>query len=125
MSWLALARKRGALPLSAARGLQPDVLHETASLLAVNKPERCAVKAEPGSESARRWTELIGGLRRRYGAVHPVHRLDASVTGVLLFARTSRAGAFAAGLTPSLRLQLLSSVGNSPAARSRRPIWRS
>lgn len=102
MSWLALARKRGPLAVNVARGLRPVVLHESASLLAVNKPERCAVKAEPGTESDRRWTELVGGLRRRYGAVHPVHRLDASVTGVLLFARTSRAGAYVARVSPSL-----------------------
>ena len=75
-----------------SRALQPVVLYETPSLIAVSKPERCGVQAEPESQTGTRWSELVRGLRRRYGPVHPVHRLDANVTGVLLMARTSQAG---------------------------------
>jgi len=76
-----------------SRALQPVVLYETPSLIAVSKPERCGVQAEPESQTGTRWAELVRGLRQRYGPVHPVHRLDANVTGVLLMARTSQAAA--------------------------------
>lgn len=65
----------------------PDILFEDTLLLAVNKPP--GMPAQPdktGDESALQWGE--DHCRQ---ALHPVHRLDRPVSGVLLLAKTPAA----------------------------------
>lgn len=77
--------------------LEPAVLYEDNHLLALDKPADWITQgAAPGEPSALDWAKAY--LRRRYrkpGNVYlgVVSRLDASSTGVLLLARTSKAAA--------------------------------
>jgi len=74
--------------LAPAPPLAPEVLHEDAVLLAVNKPPH-----EPVTPHPERGGSLLGRVAslRGFASAAPVHRLDAGTSGVCLFARTPRA----------------------------------
>lgn len=68
---------------------EPRVLHESAGVVALDKPPGLATQAPPGIASVESW------VRRRMagpgGYVGVPHRLDRAVSGVLLMAVTPRA----------------------------------
>jgi 23S rRNA pseudouridine1911/1915/1917 synthase len=74
---------------------QPEVLWENNHLLAIVKPfGMLSQKDESDEDSAREWAEAY--IRTKYNKksnifVHPTHRLDRNVGGILLFARTDKA----------------------------------
>ena len=63
-----------------------DVLYEDDALLAVRKPAPLQVHPSP---SAPRGADTLEGRVQSYlhGGAHPVHRLDAETTGIVLFAK--------------------------------------
>src|SRR5262245_47718050 len=72
-----------------------DVIYEDNHLLVVNKPaglltQKGATKEDSLEESAKEW------LKKKYQKPHavflePIHRLDRPVSGVVCFAKTSKA----------------------------------
>ena len=62
------------------------VLYEDDALLAVRKPAPLQVHPSP---SAPRGADTLEGREQRYlhSGAHPVHRLDAETTGIVLFAK--------------------------------------
>lgn len=75
--------------------MQPEVLYSDNHLLAVVKPALLATQPskpeEPSLETwAKEWVRLQTG---KEGAIflHPIHRLDKSASGIVLFARSSKA----------------------------------
>lgn len=72
-------------PKLAARDLR--VLHQDADLLVVDKPSGIATTSPNGRDCL---VELVRELDRGAAKHHPTSRLDAEVSGVVTFARTSR-----------------------------------
>lgn len=64
-----------------------DVLHRDEDLLVVHKPAHLATTSPGGRDSLARRVEDFDRHAERH---HPSSRLDAEVTGVVVFARTSR-----------------------------------
>ncbi|MBL7804727.1 MAG: RluA family pseudouridine synthase [Saprospiraceae bacterium] len=75
--------------------MQPEILFEDNHLLAINKPAGWLVQGDrTGDPTLTDWGKAY--LKEKYakpGAVflHPVHRIDRPVSGVVLFARTDKA----------------------------------
>ncbi len=66
---------------------EPQICYEDEALLALNKPPGMPAQPDPtGDLSLLAWAEARTGQ-----AVHPVHRLDRPVSGLMLLARTSAA----------------------------------
>lgn len=78
---------------------EPEILHDDAHLLAVNKPPGILVHPTASSTGP----SLLGWLRsREAGPLHLVHRLDRDTSGAVVLARTAEAArtlsrAFASG----------------------------
>ena len=71
-----------------------QILHEDASLVAVDKPAGMPSHPTFARKQGTALQLLEEHLRRRTGAkvpLHPLHRLDAATSGVLLFAKSARA----------------------------------
>lgn len=75
--------------------VQPEVIYEDNHLLAINKPAGWLVQGDrTGDPTLTDWGKAY--LKEKYakpGAVflHPVHRIDRPVSGIVLFARTDKA----------------------------------
>lgn len=95
------------------------ILHQDEHLLVVAKPARLLVVPAPG----RRGPTLPDVLRRQTGQhVHPVHRLDEDVTGVLVLATSQQARralepVFREHRATRIYLALLSRAPNPAAGR--------
>lgn len=72
-----------------------EILYEDNHLLAINKP--AGLLTQPNQTDAPSLEELAKSyIKKKYrkkGSVflHPIHRLDKPVSGIVLFARTSKA----------------------------------
>ncbi|GAA5862796.1 hypothetical protein JCM8547_006547 [Rhodosporidiobolus lusitaniae] len=68
-----------------------DVLYRDSRTMVLNKPAGVALQGQIGSPPHRRWQQLISALRNLDGCsdARPVHRLDKSTSGALLFALSS------------------------------------
>lgn len=102
----------------------PTVLYEDNHLLAVNKPAGWLVQGDrTGDATLTDWGKTY--LKEKYakpGAVflHPAHRIDRPVSGVVLFARTGKALSRLAAVFRDRRADksYLALVCNAPAAPS-------
>ena len=94
------AKDQRSQPSTSPRDVTLDVLYHDDDVIVVNKPGNASLLSAVGSIKAARWESLVSQLRERFGQILPAHRLDAGTTGVLLFARTRRAGPCAASLLP-------------------------
>ncbi|MEP4533835.1 MAG: RluA family pseudouridine synthase [Cyclobacteriaceae bacterium] len=74
---------------------EPKVIHEDNHLLVVNKPTGWLVQGDKtGDRTLTDWAKAY--IKRKYNKpgdvyLHPCHRLDRPVGGILIFARTSKA----------------------------------
>ena len=71
-------------------GRDPCVVYCDASLAVVSKPSGVLSVAAAGR---RRESNIVSMMARRFGAAHPVHRLDAGTSGLMLVALTYEAQA--------------------------------
>jgi 23S rRNA pseudouridine1911/1915/1917 synthase len=66
---------------------EPRIVHEDAAIVVVDKP--AGLVTAPTPEASR--GDLLDQLKRRFGEVYLVHRLDLPTSGLLVFARTREA----------------------------------
>jgi 23S rRNA pseudouridine1911/1915/1917 synthase len=66
---------------------EPRIVHEDATILVVDKP--AGLVTAPTPEASR--GDLLDQLKRKFGEVYLVHRLDLPTSGLLVFARTREA----------------------------------
>jgi 23S rRNA pseudouridine1911/1915/1917 synthase len=68
--------------------IEPRVVYHDADLLVIDKPSGLATTSPDGSDCLAAWARAHDPAAER---MHPSSRLDAEVTGLVTFARTSRA----------------------------------
>ena len=66
----------------------PEIIYEDSDIIAVSKPS--GMPSVPGLDGKLSLAEF---LDKKYGLVHPVHRLDMDTSGVILFAKNETAAA--------------------------------
>ncbi len=71
--------------------MQPTVLYESTWLLAVHKPAGLLVEKSPYYPSVEAWAETYVAQQTRKPFIGIIHRLDRSVSGVLLLAKKKAA----------------------------------
>ena len=74
------------MPTDFSAPAEVDILYQDDALIAVRKPAPLQVHPSP---SAPRGADTLEGRVQSYlrGGAHPVHRLDAETTGIVLFAK--------------------------------------
>jgi 23S rRNA pseudouridine1911/1915/1917 synthase len=77
----------GALDNSKAPKLEPAIVYVDEHIIVADKPAGLVTAPTPESDRG----DLLDQLKRRFGEVYLVHRLDAPTSGLLVFARTREA----------------------------------
>ena len=114
---VALSERTPREDLYCANAAKPDIVYEDDALLAVRKPAPLQVHPSP---SAPRGADTLEGRVQSYlhSGAHPVHRLDAETTGIVLFAKLPYAQAHIQRQmqTDAFRKEYLAWVCGVPAA---------
>ncbi|MCX5743135.1 MAG: RluA family pseudouridine synthase [Proteobacteria bacterium] len=74
----------GALERVATTPLAPTIVHTDADVIVVDKPAGLVTAPTPESDRG----DLLDQLKRQFGEVYLVHRIDLPTSGLLVFART-------------------------------------
>ena len=81
--------------------LKTDILEENNDFIAINKPSGLlSVPDRAGNEIS-----LKEILKRQYGEIYTVHRLDKDTSGVIVFAKNADAHKFLSGLFESREVE--------------------
>jgi len=75
---------------------EPEILHEDADILAINKPS--GLLTMPGRGGVSSAKSALSILRLTRGPLFVVHRLDKDASGLMLFARSAEAHRYYSGL---------------------------